>query len=60
MRIALGLMAGYTGAVLGILLLFLFVLEPLLRKKLKLPVIVSISLSASICLVVAFVRITIY
>ena len=60
MRIAIGLMAGYTGAVLGVFLLFLLILEPMLRKKMKLPRIVFILLFASICLVAAFVRINIY
>ena len=60
MRIAIGLMAGYTGAVLGVFLLFLLILEPMLEEKLKLPRIVFILLFASICLVAAFVRINIY
>ena len=60
MRIAIGLMAGYTGAVLGVFLLFLLVFEPMLKEKLKLLRIVFILLFASICLVAAFVRINIY
>lgn len=60
MRIAIGLMAGYTGAVLGVFLLFLLAFEPMLKEKLKLPRIVFILLFASICMVAAFVRINIY
>lgn len=60
MRIAIGLMAGYIGAVLGVFLLFLLVFEPMLRERLKLLRIVFILLFASICLVAAFVRINIY
>lgn len=60
MRIAVGLMAGYAGAVLGVFLLLLLIFEPTLKERLKLPKIVFILLFASSCLVAAFVRINIY